>query len=322
MSIKDELETSALTLASSPHLHCGVTIRSIMYDVIIALLPAVAAGVYFFGTDAVLVIASSLVGAVGAETLIARLRGMENTLRDGSAMVTGLLLGLCLPPGVPLWLPLLGGAFGIAVGKLLFGGLGMNIFNPALVGRAFLLASFPVAMTTWRWPAASRGWMIGFDALTTATPLDLMRMQGDATLLRDLFIGRIAGSVGETSALALLIGAAYLLIRGVIDWRIPVSYMATVMVLAGIIGSDPAFHLLAGGLILGACFMATDYVSGPVTPGGKLVFGVGCGIITMLLRRYGDYPEGVTYAILLMNATVPLIKRYTVPRVFGTKAEV
>ncbi len=323
MSVKDDFERSRLTLASSPHLHSDVTVRKIMLDVVIALLPAAAAGIYFFGMDAALVMSSSLLGAMGGEALVARIRGRAIPLHDGSALVTGLLLALCLPPGVPLWLPLIGGAFAIIVGKALFGGLGLNIFNPALVGRAFLLASFPVAMTTWRWPVASGEWMTGgFDALSTATPLDLMRLQGVATPLGDLFVGRVAGSVGETSAVALFVGAAYLLGRGIIDWRIPVSYIGTVMVLGGVMGFDPVFHFLAGGLILGAFYMATDYVSGPVTPRGKLVFGTGCGVITILIRGYGGYPEGVTYAILLMNAAVPLIERYTAPRVFGAKTEV
>ncbi len=320
VSIKDDLQTSELTLASSPHLHTDVTVRRIMSDVVIALLPAAAAGVYFFGIDAVFVITSAVLGAAGAEALVARIRGRAVPLYDGSAVVTGLLLALTLPPGVPLWMPLTGGAFGIIVGKSLFGGLGLNVFNPALVGRVFLVASFPVSMTSWRWPVSSGEWMTsGFDALSTATPLDLMRLQGVATPLGDLFVGRVAGCVGETSALALLVGAAYLLARGVIDWRIPISYIATVMSLAGIMGFDPTFHLFAGGLILGAFYMATDYVSGPITPKGKLVFGAGCGVMTMLIRGYGGFPEGVTYAILLMNATVPLIERYTFPRIFGLK---
>lgn len=317
-----KLNKEKLVLGPAPHLHTKVTARRIMFDVIIALLPAVAAALYFFGVQALAVIAGSLVGAVGTEALIERLRGRPVPVGDGSAAVTGILLALCLPPGVPLWLAVLGGAFAVSVGKALFGGLGCNIFNPALVGRAFLLASFPVLLTTWRWPGGSelpsRG---ALDTLAGATPLELLRWEGVSTSLSEMFLGRVAGCLGETSVLALLIGASYLLARGVIEWRIPGAYLGTVVVMSVLMGTDPAFHLFAGGLVLGAFFMATDYSSSPVTPRGRIWFGVGCGILTMLIRMYGGYPEGVSYAILLMNAAVPLIESRTRPRPFGMEAD-
>lgn len=295
--------------------------RRIMLDVIIALLPAVAASVYYFGPRALVLITGSLAGSVGTEALIERLRGRAIPVGDASAAVTGLLLALCLPPTVPLWIAVLGGAFAISVGKIVFGGLGSNIFNPALVGRAFLIASFPALMTTWRWPAGAEvPARNGLDALTGATPLELLRWEGVSTPLGELFLGRVAGCLGETSVLALLIGASYLLARRVIDPRIPASYLGTVAVMSVFMGTDPAFHLLAGGLVLGAFYMATDYSSSPVTPGGRIWYGVGCGILTMLIRMHGGYPEGVSYAILLMNAAVPLIERRTRPRPFGTEA--
>ncbi len=289
-----------------------------MLDVAIALLPAVVAATYFFGPWALAIIASCIAGAFLAEAGVSWARGREIPLYDGSALVTGLLLGLTLPSDVPLWIGLIGGAFAIGIGKAIFGGLGLNMFNPALVGRAFLVASFPVLMTTFRWPHDSGAWMgSGFDAVSTATPLALLRWSDVATPYFELFIGRIGGSLGETSALALLLGGLYLLGRGVINWRIPVSYIGTVMLLTWATGGDPLFHFLAGGLLIGAFFMATDYVTSPITPRGKLIFGFGCGFLTYAIRGFGGYPEGVLYSILLMNATVPLIERFTLPRVFG-----
>ncbi len=317
-----KINEEGLVLGPAPHLHAKVTVRRIMLDVIIALLPAVAAAVYFFGPGALYLIVGSLVGSMGTEALIARLRRRPVPVGDGSAAVTGLLLALCLPPTVPLWIAVLGGAFAISVGKTLFGGLGANTFNPALVGRAFLLASFPVLMATWRWPEGSQvAAKNGLDALAGATPLELFRWEGMSTPLGELFLGRVAGCLGETSVFALLVGASYLLARRVIDWRIPASYLGTVAVVSVLMGTDPAFHLLAGGLVLGAFYMATDYSSSPVTPRGRIWFGVGCGILTMLIRMHGGYPEGVGYAILLMNAAVPLVERRTRPRPFGTEAD-
>ncbi len=322
MNIEEGFDGSDLTLASSPHLRSPSSISGIMTDVVVALLPAVGAAVYFFGAQAVAIIAATIAGATGTEALIAWVRKQEIPIADMSAVVTGLLLALGLPPTVPLWMAFLGGAFAIGIGKSVFGGLGMNVFNPALVGRVFLVASFPVLMTNWRWPAGAGGWLPeGLDAAAAPTPLDLMALEGVQTPYADLLWGRIAGSLGETSAILLALGAVYLVIKNIIDWRIPVSYIATVMIVAQLIGKNPAFHLLSGGLILGACYMATDYVSGPVTKGAKIAFGIGCGLLTMLIRAYGGYPEGVTYAILFMNATVPLLERYTIPQLFGAEVD-
>ncbi len=319
MSVEENLDRSALTVTSSPHLKDKTRNRGIMLDVAIALLPAVAAATYFFGTWALVTIASCIAGAFVAEAGIMAARGKDIPLGDGSALVTGLLLGLTLPPDLPIWVGFLGGAFGIGVGKAIFGGLGLNMFNPALVGRAFLVASFPVLLTSFRWPWNSGAWMgAEFDAVSTATPLALLKFSAVETPAMELFLGNVGGSLGETSALALIIGGMYLLFRGVINWRIPASYIGTVMLLALVGGDDPVFHLLAGGLLLGAFFMATDYVTSPITARGKLVFGFGCGLLTYVIRSFGGYPEGVLYSILLMNSAVPLIERFTRPRVFGT----
>jgi electron transport complex protein RnfD len=240
-------------------------------------------------------------------------------VKDGSAAVTGLLLALTLPPTVHPILPILGAAFAIAIGKQVFGGLGYNPLNPALIGRAFLLASWPNLMTTWQWPAGSLAWAgRQADAVAGATVLGLVK-EGTAVQLPavQMFLGKMAGSLGETSALALLLGGLLLLAYQIIDWRIPVGYLGTVVLMAFLLGEDPLFQLLAGGLILGAFFMATDYVTTPVTPKGRLIFGIGCGLLTMLIRKYGGFPEGVCYSILLMNVTTPLLDRWTVPKRFG-----
>nr|PZN72193.1 MAG: Na+-transporting NADH:ubiquinone oxidoreductase subunit D [Bacillota bacterium] len=315
-------ETGELMVASSPHLWAGVSTRHIMRDVLIALTPAALGAVCFFGWRAAATIALSVGTAALTEWACCRLAGKPSTLGDGSALVTGLLLALTLPPASPLWLPVLGAAFAIAVVKAAFGGLGHNFVNPALAARAFLLASFPAAMTTWTSP---------FDAVTTATPLAVLPRPFDPEVLagplpsyRALFLGTVGGSLGETSALLLLIGAAYLLARRVIDWRIPAGFLGTLAVLSWILGGqgglftgDPLYHVLAGGAILGAFFMATDYVTIPITPQGRWIFAVGCGLITVLIRLYGGYPEGVLFAILLMNVATPLIDRFIVPAPFG-----
>lgn len=315
-------ESGELLVASSPHLWAGVSTSQIMRDVLIALAPAALGAVYFFGWRAALVIALSMGAAALTEWGCMRLMGKPSTLGDGSALVTGLLLALTLPPASPVWLPVLGAAFAIAVVKVAFGGLGHNFVNPALAARAFLLAAFPAAMTTWTSP---------FDAVTTATPLAVLPtpfapdvLAGPLPSYRDLFLGTVGGSLGETSALLLLIGAVYLLVKRVIDWRIPVGFLGTLALLswalggqAGLFTGDPLYHLLAGGAILGAFFMATDYVTGPITPQGRWIFAVGCGLITVLIRLYGGYPEGVLFAILLMNVVTPLIDRFIVPAPFG-----
>lgn len=311
------MEGSGLIVSSSPHQHTTVSTPIIMSDVILALMPASLAGVWFFGLPALFMMAVCVGSAVITEAALEKLCGKPLTVRDYSAAVTGLLLALVVPPDLPLWAGAIGSIFSIAIAKFTFGGLGQNIFNPALIGRAFLLASWPVFMTRWRWPVHEAAWIPKFDALTTATPLVLMKYMNIKAPYAELFIGRIAGSIGETSAFAILLGAAYLIYRGHIGLRIPLSFIGTVAVLTALFGQDPLFHILAGGLLLGAFFMATDYVTSPVTPRGQIVYGVGCGVLVALIRLYGGYPEGVCYAILIMNAATALLERYTIPRKFG-----
>jgi electron transport complex protein RnfD len=319
------MEESKLVVSASPHLKDKDSISRIMWTVAISLLPAVAAGTYFFGWRVFVMVLIGAATAVATEAIIQKLMRKEVTISDGSAVVTGMLLVMVISPSVPLWMPIVGSFCAIAIAKMLFGGLGNNIFNPALVGRAILLSSFPVAMTTWKF-------VRGVDALTAATPLAMikdMNKAGSLDLTRlpsiwDMFIGRMGGSAGETCALALLIGAAILLIRGIITWHIPVSYIGTVAVLIGIsqLFGDQEFamipiHIFAGGLILGAFFMATDMVTSPLTKKGGVIFGIGAGILTSVIRLLGGYPEGVCYSILLMNAFTPMIDRYVRPRRFG-----
>lgn len=302
------MENDKLVITSSPHIFDDDSVEKIMYGVIIALLPASIMGVYYFGLHALLLIVTCVITAVLTEALFQKARNYPVTIKDGSAVITGLLLALNLPPGLPAWMAVVGTVVAIILGKQIFGGLGHNPFNPALVGRAFLVASFPVAMTTWLSPV---------DATTTATPLGLMKLEGIPTDYWSLFIGKIGGTIGETSALAILIGAGYLLYKGYIDWRIPLSYIGTVAVLTTVFGRDPIFHIFAGGLMLGAFFMATDMVTTPITKKGRWIFGIGAGILVVVIRLWGGYPEGVSYSILLMNGITPLLNRYTRPRVFG-----
>jgi electron transport complex protein RnfD len=279
-----------------------------MLDVIIALLPATAASVYFFGMRALAITLVSVAAAVAAEAAIQKIRNKPVTINDGSAVITGLLLALTLSPAMPLWMVVVGAVVAIGIGKQVYGGLGSNPFNPALVGRAFLVVTFPVHMTTWIDP---------IDGVTSATPLGLLKMEGTATGYTELFIGNVGGSLGETSALLLILGGLYLLYRGIIDWRIPAFYLGTVAVMTAVLGQDPVFHLLAGGLLLGAFFMATDMVTTPVTRTGKIIFGIGAGILVVLIRLYGGYPEGVLFSILLMNTFTPIIDKYTRPKIYG-----
>ena len=293
-----------LALSTGPHLRDKENVPRIMLDVVIALLPAIVAAVIFFGMRSLLLVLVSVLAAVCTEAVCKLMRRQKSTIFDGSAVVTGILLVLCVPPNLPLWMAALGSMLAIAVAKETFGGLGFNIFNPALVGRAFLLASYPVAMTTWSRP---------FEPLanTTATPLGLLHEginQGLPRLI-DLFLGNRAGSLGEISVLALLLGAGYLFIRKVIDWRIPCAYIGTVALMSWLFGQDPLFQIMAGGLILGAFFMATDYTTSPMTPKGKWIFGLGAGILTVVIRLWGGYPEGVCYAILIMNSVTPLLDK-------------
>ena len=316
-----------LILSSSPHAHAANSVSSMMRDVAIALLPAAGCGVWLFGMRAVWLIAVCVAASVVTEALCRLAMRRENSIGDFSAVLTGLLLALNLPPDLPLWMAVVGSVFAIAVAKQAFGGLGYNPFNPALSARAFMLISFTGAMTTWSFPAggetaAAVTGATPVEAVTCATPLALIK-KGDAAqldLLKNLLFGNAGGCIGETCAVALLIGAVYLLIRRVITWHIPVSFLATVFVFAFFKGGvPPLFHVLSGGAVLGACFMATDYVTSPITAKGKLVFGVGCGLLTMCIRSGGGYPEGVSFAILIMNAVTPLINRFTQPKPFGRK---
>ncbi|MGL4370234.1 MAG: RnfABCDGE type electron transport complex subunit D [Spirochaetota bacterium] len=317
-----ECENMKLTAGSSPHLRSGQTTVSIMRDVIIALLPALAAGIYFFRMKAFLVIAVTLAACVLSEYLYNKITKKPMTIRDCSAAVTGILLAFNLPPSIPLWMAAFGGVFAIIITKMLFGGLGRNFINPALAARAFMMASWPVAMTTWTTPL--------LDTVSSATPLAIIKKGSESANvippdITQLFIGNVAGCIGETSAIALLLGAAYLLIRRVITWEIPFFFIGTVAFMTWMLGGQTLFtgnvlyHLFAGGLMLGAFFMATDYTTSPVTFKGKIIMGIGCGLLTSVIRLYGGYPEGVCYSILIMNLAVPLIDKFTMPKSFGGK---
>lgn len=304
-------------LRSSPHMATTDNVPRIMWMVIAALMPAVVYGVYNFGFSVLLTILSSVIAAVVTEIVTNKMRGRDMKNGDGSAVLTGLLLAMTLPPGFPKAYAAIGSVFAIAIGKQIFGGLGYNIFNPALLGRAFLQASFSVKMTTWTAP-------VSMDAITTATPLGSFKFEKVITPYFDLFMGRIGGCIGETSALLIIIGGIYLLIKKYADWRIPVSYLGTVFILGGLFWlinpeqyPDPVFHLFSGGLMLGAFFMATDMVTSPVTPRGTWIYGVGLGVVLIVIRLFGGLPEGVMYSILFMNAFVPLINRYTRLKIFG-----
>ena len=306
-----------LQVSSSPHIRSEATTQRIMLDVLIALLPAAFAGIYFFGLNAALLIAVTVLSSVAFEYLMRKVLKRSNTISDLSAVVTGLLLALNLPPDLPVWMAIVGSLFAIVIVKQLFGGLGQNFVNPALAARAFLLVSYGTKMTTWTQPLASE-----VDVVSYATPLGVLKEGGELPGLLNMFLGRIGGSLGETSALALIIGGVYLLVRGVISWHIPVIYVGTVAVIALIAGANPFYYVLAGGLLLGAIFMATDYTTSPMTKKGVIIYALGCGALTMLFRLYTNMPEGVSYAILLMNVTVPLIDRYTKPKRFGGGARV
>lgn len=304
-----------LKVSSSPHIRSSETVQKIMRDVIIALLPAAAYGVYIFGLPALMILVLSIGSAVLTEAGIQKLRKQAVTVNDLSAVLTGLLLGMNMPSTAPWWMAIVGGAFAIAIVKQAFGGLGHNFMNPALAARAVLMASWPQEMTTWVAPGA--------DAVSTATPLYYMKQGAYAEMpsFMDIFIGNVGGCIGETSAVLLMLGGAYLIWRGVISIRIPAVFIGTVLILSFVFyGFDIniAFtSIFAGGLMLGAFFMATDYASSPITLKGQLIFAFGCGLITTIIRKYGGYPEGISYSILLMNVASPLIEKYTSPRVFG-----
>jgi len=304
---------SKLLASPGPHLWKNQSTSRIMYLVVIALLFPTASGIYFFGLRAITVIAVSVVAAVATEYVCKRLR-KKPFVMDWSAVITGLLLALVLPATLDLWMVAVGSIFSIAIVKEAFGGLGHNIFNPALGGRAFLAASFSVKMTTWVEP-------MGFsaDAVTTATPLgsSFVWAGEKLALYRDIFLGNTGGSLGETSALAILIGGIMLLALRIINWRIPTFYIGTVALLALAVGQDPVIYMFSGGLMIGAFFMATDYVTSPITGWGRIIFAVGCGVLTVIIRYYGGLPEGVAYSILFMNALSPLIDRYVRTRPYG-----
>ncbi len=324
MEEQKKMEEQLLIISPAPHIESEETISKIMYGVIIALIPAMISAVIFFGSRAVLLLATCVITCVLTEYIFQKVRKKEVTIKDGSAIITGILLALVLPPRISPFSAVLGAVVAIALGKQVFGGLGYNIFNPALIGRAFLQATFPVSMTTWTPPASP---FIGSpDTITTATPLALMKFETVMTPHWKLFVGYIGGCLGETSALAILLGGLYLLYKDYIEWRIPAAYLGTVLVLgAGFWLAnpqkypDPLFHLLSGGLMLGAIFMATDLVTSPINPGGCWVFGIGAGVLVVVIRLFGGLPEGVMYSILMMNAVTPLINRATKPKVFGSR---
>jgi electron transport complex protein RnfD len=299
-----------------------------MLDVVIALMPALIVGTFFFGFRALVVTLVTIASCMIFEHLWQRISNKPTTINDLSAVVTGILIAFNLPPTVPLWLPIIGSFFAIIIVKQLFGGLGQNFMNPALAARAFLLASWPVSMTKWVQPFTQMPIFGKVDLISSATPLGIIKgteavAQQVLPSYVDLFLGNIGGCIGETSALALILGGLYLLFKKVINWRIPATFILTVAAMTYILGRDGLFtgdalyHVLSGGLMLGAFYMATDYASSPVTPKGHIIMGIGCGIITSVIRLYGGYPEGVSYSILLMNVAAPLIDRYTVPKKFG-----
>lgn len=305
-----------LIVSSSPHIRADESISRIMRDVVIALLPATLAGMYYFRMGAVKVILAAVLTAVITEAVVQKIRKEPVTINDWSAVVTGLLLAFNIPASAPWWIPVIGSIFAIAIVKQVFGGLGHNFMNPALAARAMLLASWPVQMTNWVAPGA--------DAVSTATPLAILG--GEAVgqpmpALIDLIVGNVGGSIGETSAILLILGGIYLVYRGVIAPKVPLVYIGTVAVLTFVLGGFDLqymiYQVFAGGLMLGAIYMATDYASSPVTPKGQTIFALGCGLLTAIIRIYGGYPEGVSYSILLMNVVAPLIDKYTSPKVFG-----
>lgn len=323
---------SNFTISPSPHVHGGDSIEKNMYGVLIALVPTFIFSIVFFGLGAILVTLTSVAACLVFEYVIQKyLMKQRPTIWDGSAIITGVLLAFNLPSSLPLWIVVIGALVAIGIGKMSFGGLGNNIFNPALVGRVFLLISFPVQMTTWPVP---NGFATA-DAVTGATPLALVKeavKNGQAVgdtlssvgiTTGNLILGNIGGSLGEVAAIGLLLGFAYMLIRKIISWHIPVAIFATVIVFSGILNlaapaqfAGPVFHLFTGGLMLGAIFMATDYVTSPMTHKGMLIYGVGIGLLTVIIRVFGAYPEGMSFAILIMNGFTPLINRYCKPRRF------
>jgi Na+-translocating ferredoxin:NAD+ oxidoreductase subunit D len=327
-----------LTVSPSPHIGSDQSVQELMYGVILSLVPALLVTLYVFGIGALIVVALSVFSCILFEWGIQKyLMKSEIRIRDGSAAVTGLLLAFNLPSNLPWWMVVLGALFAIGIGKMTYGGLGNNPFNPALVGRVFLLISFPVQMTSWPLPVVSR--MHYLDATTGATPLGLLKeavRNGEAVpeVMKQipdhmqLFLGQMGGSLGEISALALIIGFIWLLYKRIITWHIPVFMVGTIFVFTGILwwlnpvrNATPVFHILTGGVLLGAIYMATDLVTSPMTRAGMILYAAGIGLITVIIRVYGAYPEGVSFAILIMNAFVPLINKYIKPRRFGEEVK-
>lgn len=307
-----------LELTSSPHIHSRWSTQYAMWLVVISLIPAVITAVLIFGWYQLVIISVSIATALGTESLIKYIRNRKLTINDGSGVITGLLLALILPPNFSLFGTVIGAVIAISLGKEVFGGLGYNIFNPALAGRAFLQASFPVAMTTWTIPN------FAVDATTTATPLAAMKFDKIYTSFSPLFLGNIGGSIGETSALAVIIGGVFLITMGVVNWRIPLSMLIGIVLFGGILwlidptkNPDPVFHIFSGGFLFGMFFMATDWVTSPITAKGMWIFGIGISLLVVLIRVYGGLPEGVMFSILFMNGFVPLINRFTQPKTFG-----
>ncbi len=333
MSSKDP----RLLIQAAPLLKQDMTTQRVMLDVLLALLPATLAALWFFGMSAILVLGACIAGGVLTEWVFSPRDSRQQRLLDGSGLLTGLLLGLTLPPSLPMWMAFIGGAVAIGLGKLIWGGIGQNLFNPSLVGRAFLSATFPIAMTTWSvhgGPAdffqvhasnlAAPFMHLDYDSVTAATPLGLMKFEHQDTSLWNLVIGNTSGCLGETSGLLLILGGIYLWLRRDFDWRIPAGILLSVALFSGVLFAidpdsypGPLFSVFSGGLLIGALFMATDPVTSPLTPRGAWIFAVGIGLLVVLIRVFGGFPEGVMYAILLMNAATPLIDRYTQTRVFG-----
>ena len=330
------MNTKLLTLSPSPHIKDQENISKIMFGVVIAMIPAMLVSFLFFGLGAIKVTMIAIISCLLFEYLIQRfMLKQKPSLTDGSALVTGMLLAFNLPSNFPCWMVIIGSLVAIGIGKMTFGGLGHNPFNPALVGRVFLLISFPVQMTTWPKPMLLNFSLASFDGVSGATALGIIKEglkngQSISELLKEIpsltqmFLGQMGGSLGEVSAIALILGGLYMLKRKIITWHIPVSFVGSALILSGILWlcnansyADPIFHLFSGGLLLGAIFMATDMVTSPMTPLGMLVFGLGCGVLTIIIRTFGAYPEGVSFAILIMNACTPLINIIFKPKRFG-----
>lgn len=312
---------SKLQIARSPHIHSNWSTKQVMWIVVLALIPSAISAVVFFGLSQLLIITVSIGFCVATEAAIKKIRAQKITVDDGSAVITGLLLALILPPNFSLVSTAIGAIVAIGIGKEVFGGLGFNVFNPALVGRAFLQAAFPVPITTWTKSNFNA------DVISSATPLSAMKFDNKFESINNLFIGNIGGSLGETSAIAILIGALILLVTGVINYRIPLAMILSAILFGGIFWlidpmqfPNPLFHLFAGGFLFGAVFMATDWVTSPLFSKGMWIYGISISLIVILIRLFGGLPEGVMYSILLMNAFVPLIDKYTKPHIFGEES--